>query len=329
MGEITIIIAVIIILIMLIYLSGWFSSTETAFTNLNLVDITHLDKKLPNTKYILFLKENLDSTLVSILIMNNIINVLISIIPVVFLGVFLNEFILGILISTITFIIILFGDIIPKSRAIYNKNRLVERNAKILYYIFILTKPLVKILIYLSKYINSISGYKERLEFVIDDKTIKEVVNMSHKDGKIKRIEKKFISNILEFGDLKVKDILIKKENVFFFSENYSIYEAREKISKKPFTRIPYIEEKKVLGIVYAKDLLKENKKKISTILRKPFIVNENLDISNLFKKMKENKIHIAIVYNDDKEYVGIITLEDILETIIGSINDEYYYEKK
>lgn len=316
-------------ILFLIYLSGWFSSTETALTNLSLIDIVNLDEKDKRTKYIKKLKEELDLSLVSILIMNNIVNVLLSVIPVLFLGLIFKGVSVTFLIVLITLIIILFGDIIPKSRAISNKNKIILRNARIMYYIFLIIKPLVLLLISFSKFINRSFGNKVKKTLLVDEKTIREITNISHKSGNIKEIEKDLISNTLLFGDLKVKEIMLRKKDVFFLSKNYPIKEARRIVSKKPFTRIPFLYRNKILGVLYAKDLLKNNTEFISEIIRKPFIVNENEDISITLKKMQDKRIHLAIVSNESDKFKGIITLEDIVETIVGDIKDEYFSQKK
>lgn len=315
-------------ILFLIYLSGWFSSTETALTNLSLIDIVNLDRKDKRTKFIIKLKENLDLSLVSILIMNNIVNVLLSVIPVIFLSLLFKDMNVGFLIVLITLIIILFGDIIPKSRAINNKHKIIFKNARIMYYIFVIIKPLVLVLIYFSKLINKNLGDKSKKLLLVDEKTIREITNISHKLGNIKKIEKDLISNTLLFGDLKVKEVMLKKKDVFFLSKNHSIKKARSIVSEKPFTRIPFLSKNKISGVLYAKDLLKSNVKSISKIIRKPYVVNENEDISVIFKKMKSKRVHLAIVSNSLDKFKGIITLEDIVETIVGDIEDEYFSQK-
>jgi putative hemolysin len=308
----------------LIYLSGWFSSTETALTNLNLIDILNLNKKDKRIKYVKKLKKNLNLSIISILILNNIVNVLLSVLPVIILGVYLDEFVIGILITVITLIIILFGDIIPKSKAISNKNRIMLKNAKIMYYLFILTKPLVMILIYISNLFNK----KSQSAVLIDDKIIKEITHLSHKNGSIKEIEAEMISNILLFGDLKIRDIMVKKINVFFLSKNYTLDEARKILSKRPFTRIPYVENNRVVGILYAKDLLNSKRTHIFSLLKKPFILNEDEDITYVLKHMKKRRIHLGIINDTLGNFKGVVTLEDIIEVIVGDIKDEYSKEK-
>jgi CBS domain containing-hemolysin-like protein len=319
---------ILIIVLILIYLSGWFSSTETALTNLNLIDILSLDKTDPNTKYVNKLYKNLDLSIITILVLNNIVNVLLSVLPVIFLAVIFNEFQISILIGILTLIIILFGDIIPKSQAISHKKHLILKRAKITYFLFISIKPLIVFLIYISKQINKLAKSSSPAISLINDEVIKTITHLSHKSGNIKKIEKNIITNTLHFGDLQVNEIMIKKNKVFCINEDLSIDKARKFVINKPYTRIPFIKNKKVVGILNAKDLLKNNKIYISQLIKTPFIVSELDEISKVFIKMKKKKTHLAIVYDKKLVFKGIITLEDILETIVGDIKDEFYFQK-
>jgi CBS domain containing-hemolysin-like protein len=325
--SITLIYLIIIVLI-LIYLSGWFSSTETALTNLNLIDILSLDKTNPNTNYVKKLHQNLDLSVITILVVNNIVNVLLSVIPVLFLNILFNQLQISILVGVLTLIIILFGDIIPKSQAISNKKHLILKRAKITYFLFLSIKPLILLLIYISKLINKLSKHPAPRISLVNDDVIKKITHLSHKSGNIKKIEKNIITNTLQFGDLYVNQVMIRKNKVYCICEDLSIENARKFVLKKPFTRIPYIQNDNVIGILYAKHLLEHGKKNISQIVKKPFIVNEFDEISKVFIKMKQKKNHLAIVCDDKLLFKGIITLEDILETIVGDIKDEFYLQK-
>jgi putative hemolysin len=318
----------LITVLILIYLSGWFSSTETALTNLNLIDVLSLDKTNNNTKYVKKLYHNLDLSVITILVINNIVNVLLSVIPVIFLAVIFNEFQISILIGILTIIIILFGDIIPKSQAISNKKYLILKRAKITYFLFISIKPLIVFLVYISKIINKLTKHPAPKISVVNDDVIKTITHLSHKSGNIKKIEKNIITNTLQFGDLQVNDIMIKKNKVFCIDKDLPITKARNFVIHKPYTRIPFIKNKKVVGILNAKDLLQNNKKYISQLIKTPFIVGELDEISKVFIKMKKKKTHLAIVYDKKLVFKGIITLEDILETIVGDIKDEFYFQK-
>lgn len=319
---------IFVFILILIYLSGWFSSTETAITNLGFIDMINLkdDKRY---KYLKVLRRDLDQSIISILLMNNIVNVLLSSLPVLFFSLILGELGISILITLITVVIILFGDIIPKSRAINNKTETALKNAFIMYYIYIFTKPIIKILLFLSKSINKMLGNKIQKNVIINDETIKSIVNESQKKGVIKSIEKEIISNVFEFGDLKVKDVYTPKEKVFTINYNYTTFEAREIITKNPFTRVPYLEGGRVIGILYSKTLLSNKEQKIKKILKKTFFVKEEEEISSVFERMKKQKIHLGVVVDKDKKFLGIVTLEDIIEEVLGNIYDEFHKNKQ
>jgi putative hemolysin len=296
--------------------------------NLETLDLVNLDKAHKNYKYVIKLKEEIDKALITILIMNNISNVLLSSIPVLIASTLFNNLGAGLMIGLITLLIILFGDIIPKSRAIKYKRKIVLKNSRFIYYNMKILKPLVYILILINKKLNFSKNKNLEINQIINDKTIRDIAIFSEEKGNIKPVERRFIGNILKFGDLTVKEIMIPKEKVYSIRKEISLSELKKEIKNCGYTRVPFILNKKIKGIFYAKDLLYTEAKDISQILRKEFKVQECDDISNVLKLMRHNKVHLAIVYNFEKEFVGVVTLEDILESIVGNIKDEYHKKK-
>lgn len=122
---------------------------------------------------------------------------------------------------------------------------------------------------------------------------------------------------------------MISRKKVFVVDKNYSLSQARKLMSLHGFSRVPYLDKnKKIVGILYGKDLLKKTNQRIVSLLKKPFFVFADDDITQIFTAMKKKKIHIAVVLDTDKNFVGIVTLEDILEELVGEIYDEFYANK-
>ena len=319
-----------LLIVILLLLSYWYSGTETALVNLNNNDLANIDKTHKNYLYLIKLKENLNRTLITILIMNNIINVLLSSLPVLIISSLFNNFIVGIMIGSITFLIILFGDIIPKSKAILNKRQISLNNSRIIYYNMVFFRPLISFLIMITDFSNYFFNSKKQTNklSLINNKTIEFVAETSEKSGNIKSIERQFIQNVLQFGDLKVSDIVIPKSKVYFLEKNYFLKDIKKDIKNSGYTRVPVLLNKKIKGVLYAKDLILSDKMKISEILRETFVTSEDIEISDLLETMKLNKVHMAIVMKKNN-FIGIVTLEDILESIVGTIKDEYSENKK
>ena len=321
------IILMILLMIVLIYLSGWFSGSETAITKLNVTDIADLEDKKKKVKYVKKLKGNMDRTLITILIGNNVVNILLSSIAALFANSLFNAVGVSIVIGIITFLIIVFGEITPKSKAVKWTNRIAITNSKFIFWLSVFLYPIVKMFVFISRHLTRKADEKSKGLLVTDQK-IKNLATFSEKEGGIKRIEKDIIHKVFVFGDKKVREIVVPIERVFTLRINYSVQEARKIAAQKGFTRIPIVDEKNdIIGIINSKDLLWCDKKNIRAIVREPFIVDSDIDITDLFNQMRKKRNHIAVVENHVKQ-LGIVTLEDIIEELVGNIQDEYFNQK-
>ncbi|MFO8051118.1 MAG: hemolysin family protein [Thermoplasmatota archaeon] len=321
----------VVFVVVLIFLSGWFSGTETALTNLSTAQIAQMkrtDQK--NVQYIIKLKRRMDKTLITILIGNNIVNIVLSSVVALIANQLFAEVGVSVMIGLITFLVILFGEITPKNSAIFDSRKKAARNARTVYYLTVLLTPVVHMFIFISGMLIRLTGgsTKERGLFASDD-TIMDLASLSEEQGVIKPIEREIIHKVFEFGDRRISDIMVNMDKVFTLKKDHSTYEARALLSDSGFTRVPVIDKKgKVKGILYSKDLLLAKKGSIKSLLRKPYLVSAKDEITYVFDVMKKNRIHMAIVVDRSGEHVGIVTLEDILEELVGEIYDEYFEEK-
>ena len=320
-------------MIILIYLSGWFSGTETALTNLNAYDIAEMKKKNEkNVEYIIKLKEDMDKTLVTILIGNNIVNIVLSSIAAIIANELFHTIGVSIMVALITFLIIIFGEITPKSNAIWDTNKVAKKNAKTIYYLMRVLMPLVIFFMVISRNLVRLTGKKlTKTNLLISDDSIKNLATLGEEKGVIKKIERDIIHQVFVFGDRKIEEIMVPIKDVFHFDINLDISDASKQIANRGFTRIPVIDKEnndEIVGILYSKDIIEKEKGPIKPLLRKPYIVNSQSDITDVFSAMKKKRMHIAIVKNSNGTIIGIVTLEDILEELVGEIYDEYFETK-
>lgn len=318
-------------IVVLIYLSGWFSGTETALTHLGKADIAHMrhmgDK---NIRYISELKKNMDRTLIAILIGNNIVNIILASVAALIANSLFQTVGVSIMIGLLTFLIIIFGEITPKHKAIMNSRKIAQKNAKLLYYFMRFLNPVISLFMVISRKIISLSGHKNgEPSLLVSDDDIKSLATLGEEEGVIKSIEKDIIHSVFTFGDRKIEDIMVPMKDVFYLEKNYSIQRVGHIIRQHGFTRVPVINRKKrVIGIVYSKDLIGRRAGRITSVMRTPYFVSEDDDITDIFNAMRQKRIHVAIVNDERRDHIGIVTLEDILEEIVGEIHDEYFEVK-
>ena len=325
--------ALIVFIVVLIYLSGWFSGTETALTNLSSASIAEMRKnKEKNIQYIVELKRNMDRTLITILIGNNIVNIILSAVAALMANSLFQNLGVTVTIFLITVLIIIFGEITPKHTAIMDSRKIAKRNGRAIYLLMRVFQALyiIEIFTLISRRIIIMRGGSvENKNLLVTDESIKNLATLGEQEGVIKSIEKAILHKVFGFGDRKIKDIMVPMSNVFLLEKNYSIRQLNPIIRQHGFTRVPVInKQKKVAGIIYSKDLIGRSSGRITSLMRKPHFVMANNDISDIFNAMRRKRIHMAIVKDEAGQHIGIVTLEDILEEIVGEIHDEYYEVK-
>ncbi len=330
MDVLTTVAVLIVMMVVLIYLSGWFSGSETALTNLNSSDIAEMRRKhTKNAEYIFRLKRNMDRTLITILVGNNVVNILLSSLAALIANTLFHAIGVSLIIGLITFLIIIFGEISPKSIAIIDSRKVASRNSKAIYYMMKIINPLITFFIHMSRGIIRMSGGKVKKKLLlVTDESIKDLASLGEEEGVIKPIERSIIHRVFGFGDSKVRQVMVPLGNVFRLTKDLSIEEASEIVSDAGFTRVPIVEDGKVIGLLYSKDLVAKNEGKIESLIRPPFVVPADRDVTSIFSAMRNKRIHMAIVKDEEGKQVGIVTLEDILEELVGEIYDEYFETK-
>ncbi|MEF8874350.1 MAG: hemolysin family protein [Candidatus Thermoplasmatota archaeon] len=315
-------------IIFCLYMSGRFSGTETALTALDKIDVSKMKQKgEKHADKIEHLKENMDDTITTILIGNNVVNVIAPTLVTVLVQDVLGRWAVSIGSGVITLALLIFGEITPKGFSLKNKKRFSIKNAAMIYYLSIALKPLIKALNKISDFfIGALGGETDTDELLVTESEIKELASMLEERGVIKEIEKDILHRVFCFGDCKVDEVMVPKEETYALDSDITVKEASEFIKEHGFTRLPVTKHgsDEVVGILYSKEILSTEGGKVKDYMRRPYFVNNEEDVTEVFQRMRNERIHQAIVKDDEGNFDGIITLEDILEELVGQIYDEF-----
>ena len=303
-----------------LFLSAFFSSSESALLSTSMARVNSI-----KNKYIKKLKKNEEEAVISILLGNNLVNVLSSSIAAqISIRVFSD---LGIALATfiMTFVLLTFGEVIPKSLALYKKEKLLKMTAKYLYFWFYITSPISKF--YLVLMHNIRKSFNVKKAKTITEEEIEEMILLGKKHGELSDYEKEVAVNALDLNDIKVKEIMTPKSKMFLFNALSTVKKLRETLSNKkiPYSRIPiYVKNKdRVIGYVKLNDVLNSKpSKKLISLLRSVLVVDENKTIESLLSMMRKNGIPIAIIKRDGK-VLGVVTIQDIIDEILGEFKSE------
>lgn len=320
----------LIILIILLMLSAFFSSAETALTTVNRIRIRSLaDDGSKRAKTVLKITDNSGKMLSAILIGNNIVNVAAASITTS-LAYSLGGSAVAIANAVITIAILLFGEITPKTTATIHAEKLALIYAPIISIFMKIMTPVIFIINGLSNAVLLLLRIDPNAKNqTMTENELRTIVDVSHEDGVIESDEKEMLYNVFDLGDAKAKDVMVPRVHVTFADVNTTYEELIEIFREDKFTRLPIFEDStdNVIGTINMKDLLLfDNTKEfhIRDILREAYFTYEYKNISELLVEMREASFNIAIVLDEYGDTAGLITLEDILEEIVGEIHDEY-----
>ncbi len=329
----------VIILLILLVLSAFFSSAETCLTTVNKMRMKSMaDENRKNAKLVLKLTENPTKLLSAILIGNNIMNLSASSLTTSFAIRLANNLgysqfvsaITGLATGLLTILVLIFGEIVPKSFATMAAERLSLLYAKPVYLFVTLMTPFCFIMNKISSGILFLLRIDTKKVPAITENELRTIVDVSHEEGVIESEERQMITNVVDFGDSLAKDIMVPKMDVTFVNVNLSYNELMECYSVDKFTRLPVYDDSRdnVVGIINLKDLFFYQGSKrdfsIAEIMREPYFTYEYKKISELFFEMKKESIPMAIVLDEYGSTAGMLTLEDLIEEIVGDIRDEY-----
>ncbi|MGN8887301.1 HlyC/CorC family transporter [Blautia sp. HCP28S3_G10] len=321
----------LIILIILLALSAFFSSNETALMAVNKIRLRALaDDGNRRAALVLDIVENHTPKMLSaILIGNNIVNITASSLATT-LAYHFGGYMVSIATGLLTVLVLIFGEITPKNYATLNAEKITLRYIPVLKFFMTVMTPFIFIINLFSRGVMYLLRVDpDAASKAMTEEELRTIVDVSHEDGVIESDEKEMIYNVFDLGDANAKDIMVPRVNVTFASVDNTYDELIDIFRQDRFTRLPVYEENQdnVVGIINMKDLLLYDKNEpfdIHQFLRKPHFTYEYKDISELLVEMRASTFNIAIVVDEYGEMTGLITLEDILEEIVGEIHDEY-----
>ena len=321
----------IIILLILLALSAFFSSNETALMSVNKIRLRSLaDEGNKRAAMALDILENQTPKLLSaILIGNNIVNISASSLATT-LAYSFGGYMVSIVTVILTVLILIFGEITPKNYATINSEKITLRYLPVFKFLMTIMTPVIFIINLFSRGVMRLMRVDpDAASKAMTEEELRTIVDVSHEDGVIESDEKEMIYNVFDLGDATAKDIMVPRVHVTFADVESTYDELIEIFREDKFTRLPVYKDSQnnIVGIINMKDLLLYDKNEefvIDRFLRKPHFTYETKSISDLLVEMKDSTFNIAIVLDEYGDMAGLITLEDILEEIVGEIHDEY-----
>lgn len=315
-------------LLILVFLSGFFSSAETSLTTVNRVKLMALaDEGNKRAKIALDVLDNYGKMLSAILIGNNIVNISASALATT-LAIKINLAV-GIATGALTVVILLFGEIMPKNIAMVYSEKLALFYASLIAGLMKIMTPVIFVIDKLAGGLMKLLHIDTSKRTAMTETELRTYVEVSHEDGVIESEEREMIYNVFDFSDAVAKDIMIPRIDMATVSEDASYDEVMELFEECMYTRIPVYQEDKdnIIGLINIKDfiLVKDKEQfKISDIMRQTYYTYEFKKTADLLIEMREKCVNVSIVLNEYGAAVGMITLEDLLEEIVGEIRDEY-----
>ena len=327
--------AYLVIIICLMVLSAFFSGAETALTSCNRIRIRTLaedgDKRAATLLEVL---DQQSKMLSAILILNNIVNLSASALTTLLtMHLFGNAYV-GVGTGVLTLILLVFGEISPKTYAAVHAEKVALRVAGLIKGLMWIMTPIIFVVNALSGVLLRLMGTdpNEKQETITEDE-LRTIVDVSHEEGVIENEERKMINNVVDFGDTLAKDVMIPRINVDMIDVNATHEEVMEIFRRNKYTRFPVYEESvdNVVGILNLKDTLlhePDTEFHVRDYLREAFFTYEYKKTSELFVEMRQKLTGMAIVLDEYGAVVGLVTMEDLLEEIVGEIRDEFDEEE-
>ena len=318
----------VLIIIFCVLFSGYFSATETAFSSLNRIRVKNLaEKGDKKAKLVLDLLENFDSLLSTILIGNNIVNIACaSVATLLFVKLLGEEQGPSVATIVITIVVLIFGEVTPKSIAKENPEKFAMFAAPFLNMLMIILTPFNFLFIQWKKLISKI--FHTENDYSITEEELLTIVEEAEQEGRIDEQESSLIRSAIEFSEQEAIDILTPRIDIVGVSYDATKEEIAQVFEETNYSRLPVYKESidHIIGILYQKDFynLDDEETSFEHIIRPAMFITESKKIGELLQELQQKKSHIAIVLDEYGGTTGIVTLEDILEELVGEIWDEH-----
>ncbi|GCD09874.1 hemolysin family protein [Clostridium sp. FP2] len=326
----------ILSLVILLGFSAFFSSSETALMTLSKIRLRHMvESEIKGAALINKLLKNPSKLLGGILVGNTVANIgasaLATSLAIKYLGPSLGDSAVGIATAIMTIFVLIFGEITPKSLAAQNSEKVALKVARPISLITFILNPLITVLIYITNAIIKILGGEigKQRPFITEEE-LKTMVSVSHEEGVLEGEEKQMIYNVFEFGDSQAKDVMTPRTDMIVANVTSTYEELIRIFKQEQFSRVPIYQETidNIIGVLYLKDLIFfENEIEEFTIekhMRVPYFTYEFKSTVDLFADMRLKRVPIAILLDEYGGTAGLVTIEDLVEEIVGDIDDEY-----
>lgn len=326
----------ILILVVLLALSAFFSSSETALTTVNKIRMRNLaDAGDDRAEVVLKVIGNPSKMLSAILIGNNIVNLYASSLATVLASKIWGDGVIGLATGVLTLFILVFGEITPKTISTISAETIALRFSKIIYIVMIVLTPVIFVVNHLSFFVLKLFRVdpNKRADAITEDE-LRTIVEVSHEEGVIESGEKKMINNVFDFGDVVARDVMVPRISMSFVNVETTYDELIDFFREERYTRFPVYEDTtdNVIGIINIKDVFLAGRSEdfsVRNYLRQPLYTYEFKKVSELMIDMQKVMLNIVIVLDEYGTTAGLITLEDMLEEIVGEIRDEYDEEEE
>ena len=317
-----------LILLLLLLLSGFFSGSETALIAIGKVRARALVKQgVKGAKEIDELMNQQEAMLTTVLIGNNMVNIGASALATSIAMEFFGSYGVAIATGVMTFLILTFAEIMPKTIAVHHAERIsiiVSKPIKMMAYFFM---PFIKVVSAITGTFERFMGMAPYKRRVLTEEEVETMLDIGEEEGAIEEDEKEMMMGVLKLDEIRVRNVMTPKDTMVCIDVNQSVDDAVELIKRTGFSRIPVFErtEDNIVGILYAKDLLaNRGETSIRKLMKPPYLISDTKRVDDLLKEFQRGRFHIAIVVDNQGKTEGLVCLEDLLEVIVGSIYDEY-----
>ncbi len=317
----------VLTIVFLIIVSAFFSSSEMAFVSINKAVIVDKARKGDKKAKILGeLLKNPDNVISAIVIGNNLVNIFASILAGVIATSIFGNIGIGIATVVMMLLVLIFSEATPKAFGIKNEN-LALKVARPLSIITKLFHPMVVSLNYISNGLISLLGGKKR-EAVVTEHEIMAMMRLGEEEGTIEKDEREMVNDVFEFDETHVYEIYTPKGKVEFIHESDTTEDLIQKSIKTGFSRFPTYGKdlNDIVGMVHVKDslIIEDTSLQVKNIMRKILKIDSSMKIDDVFREMKRNKTHLALLQDRDGKTLGLVSMEDLIEEIFGEISDEH-----
>lgn len=318
-----------IILAVLLFLSSFFSASETALTSLSKIRLRNMvEENIKNAALIEKLVGNPQKLLSAILVGNNLVNIGASALATSLALVYSPKNGVGIATVIMTVAVLIFGEITPKTLAAQNSEKISLAVVKMINFVVTVFTPIVAVLNVVTNAILKLLGADTNKTVpTITEAELKTMVNVSHEEGVLEVYERAMINNVFDFGDAKAKDVMTPRTDMIAVEDNITYEEIVEVFKEERFSRLPVYHENidNITGILYVKDIIfiDENNFNVNDYVREPFFTYETKQVSQLFAHMRTKRLPLAIILDEYGGTSGLVTLEDIVEEIVGNLPDD------